>query len=257
MRVAAFTLSRMLSPTFQHHAIVAATLLPPLHMPFLSLERVVNNDEAVSLVASRHLSPIDALQTLQIFFRHTDPSPTELSTLLNPIVPEIYTLASLYRSSKTADPNIRESFNALLNIWGRIVDSSDVIRGLWDVVSGVGGDWELGLEGFTRVTKYFLRCGGSVSLSDTSLRSASGPSITLFDAAQLSGSKDDVDIAANPFNLRPDPARFVAFLRSLDRNDVASEIFVKLLNEYRTLNKGDSDPMQYVYQQSTRIVGLM
>ena len=146
----------MLSPTFQHHAIACATLLPLLHTPFLSLEQAVNNTQPASSTPpqSSRLSPIDALQTLQIFFLHTDPSPTELSTLLDPIVPEIYTLASLYRSSKIADPTVRESLNALLNIWGRIVDSSVASKSLWSVVSGIGGYWELGPGGFTRITKY-------------------------------------------------------------------------------------------------------
>ena len=99
-------------------------------------------------------------------------------------------------------------------------------------------------------------CVSFISSSDTFFRPTSGPSITLLTAAELSESKDNVDIHANPFNLRPDPAEFVAFLKSLDRQDVSSEIFVKLLNEYRALKENDADPMQYVHPpKSTQIIG--
>jgi len=37
----------------------------------------------------------------------------------------------------------------------------------------------------------------------------------------------------NLFDLYPDPAHFVKFLKSLEREDVSSLLFVKLLQDYR------------------------
>ncbi|KAF8490277.1 hypothetical protein JB92DRAFT_3010158 [Gautieria morchelliformis] len=240
-RAAAFTLSRMLSATFQHHVITSGILLPILHTPFVSpsaIEPSVTPQEQ-----SPHLTPIEALQTLQAFLLHADPSPTELSTLLTPIAPEIYTLFCLYRSSKTADPNVRESLNVLWNTWGRIVSSPDAIDGLWKVITGCCGNWELGLDGFTLLTT-----------------PVPPPSLSLLAVSELEAtSRDDVDINANPFNLRPDPPEFVAFLKTLDRKDVSSEIFVRLLNQYRELNDGDEQPMrsllylQLILQMQTQL----
>lgn len=73
------------------------------------------------------------------------------------------------------------------------------------------------------------------------------PSISLLAAAELeANSRDDVDINANPFNLRPDPQEFVTFLTTLDRKDISSELFVRFLNQYRELNNSDEQPMRLV-----------
>lgn len=143
----------MLSATNQHHTITAGILLPLLHRPF-----DFSNSEAVQAMPPSQstllLTPMEALQALQTFLIHADPSPSELSMLLTPIVSELYTLASLYHSSKTGDPNVRESLHGLLNTWGRIVSSSDAIDGLWRIISGSGGNWELRVDGFMRLGKY-------------------------------------------------------------------------------------------------------
>lgn len=99
------------------------------------------------------LSALESLQTLQTFILFSDPSPVSLSILFTPIIPELYTLFALYRSSKVADPNIRESLGALLNSWGRIVFFEDAIEALWKIVLGTGGNWEISLEGFVRLIK--------------------------------------------------------------------------------------------------------
>lgn len=60
--------------------------------------------------------------------------------------------------------------------------------------------------------------------------------------AEKSGA---LDVDANFLGLRPDPTQFVDFLISLDRLDVASEIFVRLLEGYRDLKANkESDPLR-------------
>ncbi len=54
-----------------------------------------------------------------------------------------------------------------------------------------------------------------------------------------------LDVDANFLDLRPDPTHFVDFLVSLDRPDVASAVFVRLLEGYRDLKADkESDPLR-------------
>lgn len=57
----------------------------------------------------------------------------------------------------------------------------------------------------------------------------------------------EFDADANILHLRPDPVHFVRYLKSIDRPDVTSDIFVKLLEAYRgSKGTSDSDPMRCV-----------
>ncbi|KIJ57123.1 hypothetical protein M422DRAFT_238692 [Sphaerobolus stellatus SS14] len=243
-QAAAFALSRILAPNFQHHAIAAGILLPLLHDPFLKSPPITEQPSNTSDGAPSRLSPVETLKTLETFLLHADPSPTELSTLLNPIAPELYTLLGMYRSSKTADPSVREPLSALLSTWGRVVASSNVIAAVWKIVCGDGGNWDISLDGFVRSTRPPVQ-----------------PSISLVTVASLEGkSKDDIDINSNPFNLRPDPSQFVVFLKGLHRQDVSSEIFVRLLDGYEELkSSAGEEPMrtllylQLVLQMQTQL----
>lgn len=71
-------------------------------------------------------------------------------------------------------------------------------------------------------------------------------SISLADLARSEDDSDDANVDMNPLNLYPDPVHFVRFLKSIERDDLSSEIFVRLLESYRELkNEGDDgDPMQ-------------
>jgi hypothetical protein len=54
-----------------------------------------------------------------------------------------------------------------------------------------------------------------------------------------------LDVDANFLDLRPDPTHFVDFLVSLDRPDVTSDVFVRLLEGYRDLKANkESDPLR-------------
>jgi len=49
------------------------------------------------------------------------------------------------------------------------------------------------------------------------------------------------DIDENLFNLYPDPVHFVEMLKLFDRGDIASSIFVKLLEDYRNMKSQSND----------------
>lgn len=58
---------------------------------------------------------------------------------------------------------------------------------------------------------------------------------------------DDLDLDSNILDLYPSPVHLVRILKAIDRSDISSQIFVKLLEMYRGLkSESESDPMQYV-----------
>lgn len=145
-RASAFTLSRLLLKDSNHYQITSAITLPYFHKPF---QRLTESTESEELPA-----PMVALLTLQSFVLNTDPSPEIISVLLTPIISELYSLYSLCVTSKTADPSIRETIYGLLITWSRVVSSSEVLEGIWSIICGSGGDWDLTLNGFSRSARY-------------------------------------------------------------------------------------------------------
>jgi hypothetical protein len=73
-------------------------------------------------------------------------------------------------------------------------------------------------------------------------------SLSLFtpDDLQRAGESGELDVDSNPLSLRPDPVQFVGFLKSINRPDVAADLFLRLLEKYRELkSETDADPLQY------------
>jgi len=51
----------------------------------------------------------------------------------------------------------------------------------------------------------------------------------------------------NLFGLYPDPVHFVEFLKLLERGDIASNLFLQLLESYRNMKQRSSDdPLKHV-----------
>jgi hypothetical protein len=60
------------------------------------------------------------------------------------------------------------------------------------------------------------------------------------------GNEDDLDL--NIFDFFPDPVHFVELLKQLDRGDIASSIFIKLLEDYRDMKaRSNEDSIKYVF----------
>jgi hypothetical protein len=58
---------------------------------------------------------------------------------------------------------------------------------------------------------------------------------------------EDPNFDANIFGLFPDPLHFVRLLKDMDRVDVASDLFVRLLEAYRgEKSRSGSDSLRYV-----------
>jgi hypothetical protein len=50
----------------------------------------------------------------------------------------------------------------------------------------------------------------------------------------------DSDVDTNLFDFYPDPAHFVDFLKTIERGDIVSDIFIQILESYRSL-KSDAN----------------
>ncbi|KAG8693806.1 hypothetical protein FRC08_008875 [Ceratobasidium sp. 394] len=56
---------------------------------------------------------------------------------------------------------------------------------------------------------------------------------------ELGDAEDD-----NPLSLRPNPMHFAQLVKSLERKDVASALFVRILNEYKVTRRMDANPLR-------------
>lgn len=73
------------------------------------------------------------------------------------------------------------------------------------------------------------------------------PTLSLFTPEELKRAEEsgELDVDSNLLDLRPDPVHFIGLLKSINRSGVSSEIFVRLLEQYREI-KADSeaDPLR-------------
>ncbi|OSX60155.1 hypothetical protein POSPLADRAFT_1066562 [Postia placenta MAD-698-R-SB12] len=236
-RAVAFSLSRMLADEQRDEGgLVSKILLSSLHRPFIVLPREdaadgINTDTSDSSRATEHPVPSSALSSIQTLLTNADPSPTFITNLLTPIVPPLYAILSHLEANKTSDPALRESVRGLLSTWGRVVGAAEGIAALWLVVQGEGGDWKVDVAGhLTRLKK-----------------SEKQPTLSLFTPEDLKRAEEEgeLDVDSNLLDLRPDPMRFVRFLKSIERSDISSELFVRLLEAYKEVKaEADADPLR-------------
>ncbi|KAL5487549.1 hypothetical protein ACEPAI_5657 [Sanghuangporus weigelae] len=188
-----------------------------------SKARLITADDAVVLSLSQ------AIPTLSIIFLNTDPSPELIDVLLTPIAAQLYTLLEHLLVSKTADPMMRETVEGLLGIWTRTAGKEEIVGALWEVVDGRGGEWDVDDAGELRVFE----------------RSTSLPSLTLAQLADLQEGKLDGEESeeANPLNMHPHPLYFARFVKSIKRQDVASELYLRILDAHVKLDDND-DPLR-------------
>lgn len=81
------------------------------------------------------------------------------------------------------------------------------------------------------------------SLADLSDRPKKALSFTLAELARI--QDENLDEESNPLHLRPDPARFVGFLRKINRAEVTFQVFLRLLKYQRKIEEdSDADPIR-------------
>jgi hypothetical protein len=141
----------MLSPNDAglYYEIASGIIFSFLHQPFLEL--TVEHANVTSSQSSPSQSTPDvALSTLITLVSNTDPSPILMAALLSPITPALYSLFHHMEKVKTSDPSLRESLQALLVTWGKIVVKSEGIDILWHIIVSDEEGWQVDLEGHIR-----------------------------------------------------------------------------------------------------------
>ncbi|EAU84761.2 hypothetical protein CC1G_00280 [Coprinopsis cinerea okayama7 len=219
-KIAAYTLSQMLGSdkTFVHREVASSVIFSTLHRPFTTPPPIIEN---VGIVAQENpdlLRPSVALSRLLVLIANCDPSPEVISNLLEPIVPALYSLLFHLSTHRASDPRLKESVQGLLTTWGKIVDTVGAVGVFWVIiVQGQSLHWKTDLE-------------GNFSLSEVPEQKAKLDFLLPEDAVD---GENEPDIDTNLFDFYPDPVHFVSFLKGLDRGDVVSELFIKLLEAYR------------------------
>ncbi|KAI0698516.1 hypothetical protein C8T65DRAFT_660439 [Cerioporus squamosus] len=219
-RAIAFSLSRILTsddnPTLQ--SVASEIALAMLHDPILR--------------GTGELSVSASLRIIEVLLTNTDPSPTFISTLFTPIVPSLYTLYSHLEGAKASDPLLRETLKGFLETWGRLVGSTEVLDTLWTIIDGEGGAWRADVA-------------GSISRTEEADQNAEQLSLFTPESLQQAEEAGELDVDSNILGLKPDPVRFVRFVKDIGRADVSSELFVRLLEAYRELRtQRDAEPLR-------------
>ncbi|QRW15971.1 Required for nuclear transport of RNA pol II C-terminus 1 [Rhizoctonia solani] len=191
----------------------------------------------------------DTITTLTTLFTSTDPSPFLAQVVIEPILVPLYNLLAHLDAQRISDPTLKELARGLIKTWARLVGREEAVEGLWSVIQGTGGwgvggeakwCWDVGEEG--------LEISKTGPPKPIPLSVLQGPD----DNGELGDEEDD-----NPLSLRPAPTHFGELLKSLERKDVASAIFVKTLNAYQASKVMDTDPLkkpEYLAQDPLRIV---
>lgn len=138
----------MLDPEFPHRELVSRIALPIIHKPLTLSPGVSRNfvgNETTS--DSNALRPSQALSIICTLLLNSDPSPILVTLVLSPILPSLYALKYYLDKAKASDPVLRDSVNALLMIWGRIVECREGVEKLWLVLHGERINWQISESG--------------------------------------------------------------------------------------------------------------
>ncbi|KAK4683728.1 hypothetical protein P7C73_g6500, partial [Tremellales sp. Uapishka_1] len=234
-------------------AFVSVWLRETLHAPWLPPKR------KAGLV-----TPYDSLERsarlVNLLIMHSPPSAGYTSLLVSPILPGLFSIFAFLAASDTAGlrarpaspvalgkkPQISEArsleqeIEVLLLTWGRIVAKDVGVQGIWDIVTSRSG-----LGTFEDGEMFWKKDDGKVGLYFGIRESADLPEIS------FSGLEDENDLLQH-IELSPNPKRLAALLKKLDRLDIASEVFLKVLTEWRIRSETDHDPMtSLLYVQLT------
>ncbi|CUA70257.1 Cyclin-D-binding Myb-like transcription factor 1 [Rhizoctonia solani] len=203
-QAAAFTLSRMLKMS---KSLTLKIISPVIHGRFFP-ESTSQDIPSLS----------DTISTLTTLFTSTDPSPFLAQIIIEPILVPLYNLSAHLDAQRVSDPALKESVRGLIRTWARLVGREEAIEGLWSIIQGSGG-WGVGTE-----AKWCWDVGEEgLEISRAGIRRF----------------EDD-----NPLSLRPVPVHFAELLKSLERKDVASTVFVRTLNAYQASRLVDTDPLK-------------
>ncbi|KAF8812411.1 hypothetical protein BYT27DRAFT_6419485 [Phlegmacium glaucopus] len=226
-QAASFTIYRaIISDEQAQYQDAASIILAMLHDPFL---KVVDPSEQR---LANTMEPSEALSSISTLISNTEPSPIFISKILSPILPSLYLLSYNLAQFKTADPQLKASINGLLLSWGKIVDQPEGINVLWSILEArQNSEWKYNTDG--QLWRFQLAKGPS--------------SLSILMPNDIQQDTDSVD--TNLFDFYPDPAHFVDFLKTIERGDIVSDIFIQILESYRSLKSdANEDSMRTLHK---------
>ncbi|KAI6035338.1 hypothetical protein F5J12DRAFT_909233 [Pisolithus orientalis] len=246
-RAASFSIARMLDPEFPHKKYVTAQMLPILHHPLrpsIPQGTAALQSPHSTATSDGSLRPSQALLTIRTLLLNSDPSPVFIALILSPISPYLYALLYYLDKTRTSDPVVRDLVKVLLTTWGRVVECQEGIEQLWLVLHGQRVSW------WTDDT-------GEVVCTVTESQMEK---LALLSPERLRGK--EYDVYDDAFDLYPNPTHFVRYIKSLNRSDISCELFVRLLEEYRSAKSDrESNPMrvllylQIIMQMQEQLAG--
>ncbi|CAG8720460.1 5396_t:CDS:2, partial [Acaulospora colombiana] len=183
-------------------------------------------DSTTSKETPAPYSPSDTITILSNFLATAPPlgDVPLASDLLNPIVEKLYSLLFYFENKAISDPTEISTCKGLLISWTKLAPATDVSDKLWSIVQGAGGEWKMDAVGDE----------GDLKLSWRQEIILETPK--LGDLSNL--EKDAMDF--NLLHLRPDPIHLVGLVKTLNRKEVASLFFIRLLSaEHDDLSEVD------------------
>ena len=139
-RAAAFSLSRYLTAKGKNGE--KNPLVSIVHRPFQA--RSQKSETNPRLPA---LSIETALTALTSLIANTDPSPILISSLLSPIIPQLYALMEHLEGLRASDPYVVQLSRNTFITWGKIISLEEGVEVLWSIVRGYGGTWHMNEDG--------------------------------------------------------------------------------------------------------------
>ncbi|KAI6105625.1 hypothetical protein F5141DRAFT_1235511 [Pisolithus sp. B1] len=224
-RAASFSIARMLDPEFPHKECVAAQMLPTIHSPLrpTSQRTAVSQSQHSTATSDGSMGASQALLTIRTLLLNSDPSPVFITLILSPILPYLYALLYYLDKTRASDPVLKDLVKALLATWGRVVECQEGTEQLWSIFQGQRVSWQTDDTG-----EILSQVENIVSLSSEHLQ-----------------GKEEYDEYDDAFDLYPNPTHFVRYTKSLDRQDINCELFVRLLEAYRSVKSDkESDPLR-------------
>ncbi|KAJ9477418.1 Protein required for cell viability [Pseudozyma hubeiensis] len=221
------------------------------------------NAESDSIVAVSPEQLDRAISTLSSFLLFSEPSPTFLTTLFEPILPQLLTLHDHLQVPKQAvgkgkvrsvesagqTDRLKAEISNFLRTWARLVDAKhgagSLLRSIKSAEKGIGCEQpaphDEGLSFFwsSEPNGMSIRFGTDPSMEGQDLSTLLKDLSLATLADQLKTGKDDEldltkiapDLSAK-LGLRPDPRLVATLLKTAERKDVARDLLPAVLNVY-------------------------
>jgi hypothetical protein len=184
------------------------------------------------------------LRTLYNLSIYAPPTPQWSNFLIRPILTPLFALYTACNNERvpagSAAPDIIESKDrevapsalekvvlSLITTWVRVVDKDDAVRGLWAIVQSEG-EWFATPAANDQAGSLQWEVKGALArLVCISRNEVQIPSMGSLDVI------GDLSVSLEQMRLQPDPTIFVRLLKDSERPDIISELFLKMLQEWR------------------------